>query len=825
MCFIMIVVRRTNLILGLLWFLTGVSFSQGRPEKKNMLSTRINLSKSEVVKAPGFTGPENKAIEMLVDEVEKRSRLRLPVSERGLQPGKKMYIGQYDELLKSFPFLQKKLMNKKSDKPEGYCILSDESGQVIVAGNDARGVLFGTGRLLRIMDYARDSIFLPVGIDLISSPQYPLRGHQTGYRPKTNSYDGWSVAMWEQYIRDLVVFGTNAIELIPPISDDDEDSPHFSKPPMQMMIEMSRLAKEYGIECWVWYPALEKNYTDKRVVDKSVKEWGAVLRQLPRVDAVFVPGGDPGHTAPEDLFVLLEKQAAQLKQLHPHATLWLSPQGFTAAWMNQFYALIQKQPEWLEGIVYGPQQSEQLKNLRAKLPAQYKIRHYPDITHCIRAQYPVPEWDFAYSVTLNREPINPRPVDQSLIFKRVQPLAEYGFLTYSEGCNDDVNKMVWSSMGWNSDTDISDILRDYGRYFIGTDWGESFAQGLLNLEKNWRGALLPNTQVETTLLQFQEMERQASPQILQNWRFQQALYRAYYDAAVHSRLLQETAMEDQAIACLRQAAQSGSEIAMKKAEAALELSGLPVNNALISRVFELAEALFQSIHMQLSVPRYQAIATHRGANLDLINYPLNNAGWLRKQFAEIQTLNDESEKLKKIEAIVNWTNPGAGGFYDDLGNPLRQPHLIKRKIYAEDPAFQESPMTGFSFEMDDFTTRISSGRFAETLHDQPLEMLYTDLDRNGQYKIRIVYGAEMDSEIRLVADDHYEIHPMMVKNTTYDPMEYIIPKEVTKDGILKLTWSRPPGLGRNGRGVQVAEVWLMYVHDHLGFKRKQPYEW
>ena len=37
--------------------------------------------------------------------------------------------------------------------------------------------------------------------------------------------------MWEQYIRDLAVFGCNAVELIPPRSDDDADSPLFPLPP------------------------------------------------------------------------------------------------------------------------------------------------------------------------------------------------------------------------------------------------------------------------------------------------------------------------------------------------------------------------------------------------------------------------------------------------------------------------------------------------------------------------------------------------------------------------------------------------------------------
>jgi hypothetical protein len=42
----------------------------------------------------------------------------------------------------------------------------------------------------------------------------------------------------------------------------------------------------------------------------------------------------------------------------------------------------------------------------------------------------------------------------------------------------------------------------------------------------------------------------------------------------------------------------------------------PVTQDLRSRVFELGEALFQSIRMQLSVEKYQAIAVGRGANLN-----------------------------------------------------------------------------------------------------------------------------------------------------------------------------------------------------------------
>ena len=67
-----------------------------------------------------------------------------------------------------------------------------------------------------------------------------------------------------------------------------------------------------------------------------------------------------------------------------------------------------------------------------------------------------------------------------------------GFLTYSEGCNDDVNKIVWSGLGWNPDANVTDILREYSRYFIGDRYADAFAQGLLALERNWRGPLTAN---------------------------------------------------------------------------------------------------------------------------------------------------------------------------------------------------------------------------------------------------------------------------------------------------------------------------------------------
>jgi hypothetical protein len=531
-------------------------------------------------------------------------------------------------------------------------------------------------------------------------------------------------------------------------------------------------------------------------VEFALNEWAEVYKRLPRIDAIFVPGGDPGHTQPKYLMALLEKQTALLHRYHPKAQMWVSPQSFDQKWLDEFIAILKNEnPSWLSGVVFGPQVRVSAKQLRAMVPPKYPIRHYPDITHSRQAQYPVPDWDLAYAMTEARETINPRPLGQAQIFRTIQPHMAYGFLTYSEGCNDDVNKFIWSALGWNPDAYVTSVLREYSRYFIGSRYTDTFAQGLLALERNWQGPLLANAGVLTTLQQFQSLEKTAAPGDLQNWRFQQALYRAYYDAYTRSRLLHETEIEARAMDQLR----AGS---ITNAESLLDQTSR-VAEDWRSHIFELAEALFQSIRTQLSVSRYKAISVDRGANLDTVDFPLNNRLWLKQRFEEIRKLPEERKRLEAINEIVNWTNPGPGGFYDDLGNSAAQPHLVKGPGFAQDPAFLQSALSGFQLRAG---WRTSWGDYAESLNETPLQMQYTGLDKSARYKIRVVYtGDSLSRKIKLDANGA-PVHPFIDKPSLVAPVEFDLPANLTD---LTLTWNREPGLGGNGRGTQVAEVWII----------------
>lgn len=800
------------LLLALLWpWLRGAAAGAVQPAP----DSTIDLTGAVVLAPPGLAGPAAKAVAMLGEEVAARSWVRWARADAwpAAPAGPTIVVGPARALAEFARGRTARLAapNGAVDgRAEGYRVWVERGGRapvVYVAGNDARGVLFGVGHLLRALRIERERVTLPANLDVATAPRTPLRGHQLGYRDIPNSYDGFTLPMWEQYVRDLAVFGTNAIELVAP---DGEPSPNFPLAPLETLAGMSRTADGYGMDVWIWYPATHGDYRDPRVAARAEAEWDAVFRKLPRLDAVFVPGGDPGETPPEQLMPLLERQAAVLRRSHPHARVWVSAQGFSEQGMQAFLAALRREPAWLGGVVYGPWTRLPFAEFRAAVPARYPIRRYPDVTHTWISQYPVPDWDRALAVTQRREPINPRPVDQALIFRRYARYAPLGFITYSEGVNDDVNKAVWSALGWDPDADVGAVLRDYARYFVGPAYERPFADGLFALERNWRGPALANAGIDSTLRAFRAMEqrarREGDARLLLNWRFQMALYRAYFDAYVRGRLARETALEREAVDRLRRAGALGSQRAMREAAAILDRpaadSALP---ALRARVFELAEALFQSVRMQLSTTRYFA-KEGRQANLDYVDFPLNDRGWLAGQFAEIAALSDEPARVARLDAIARRTDPGPGGFYDDLGDPQRRAHLVLGAEYADDPMFFVRPTL---FVAADSTRPMAWWTHALALFRAPLRMRYAGLDPAAEYRVRVVYGRSNkpgERGPRLEADG-IPVHPYL--DRYYEPVEFDVPAAATRDGALTLSWYRDPAGGGPGRGNQVAEVWLM----------------
>lgn len=319
---------------------------------------------------------------------------------------------------------------------------------------------------------------------------------------------------------------------------------------------------EIQVDYWVWTPA-PKDLTEVNAHEEGLKQQEAFYARTPKLNGVFVPGGDPGENHPSVLIPYLKDLAIILHKYHPEAGIWVSLQGFNEEKTSYFFEYLQKEkPDWLAGLVNGPS-SPPIDFEREQLPEKYAYRFYPDITHTVRCHYPALRWDQAYALTLGREPINPQPNLYTQYFKRDVSKTD-GFITYSDGSHDDVNKVLWSQLGWNSKVNTEDVVKEYCQFFFGTEAADKAAEGIFALEENWKGPILENEGIDSTLEKWKSLEKN-HPELSDNWRWQQLILRAYYDAYVKAKLVFESGLEQESYKVLSEAAEMGAEAAMEKA--------------------------------------------------------------------------------------------------------------------------------------------------------------------------------------------------------------------------------------------------------------------
>ncbi|MCL5280085.1 MAG: hypothetical protein M1376_09280 [Planctomycetes bacterium] len=754
----------------------------------------INLKEARILiaKEPQ-SRTETLAARMLQEEVQKRTGLTWPISSESDGRGPAIAL----VTLATKELAGRKVPSAPGLKREGYRICVEQgAGPVVwVIGADARGVLFGAGRLLRLLDWGPSRASLAESIDSTTSPAYPIRGHQLGYRARANSYDAWNAAAYEQYIRDLVLFGTNCIENIP--FEDDQPSPHMPVARHEMNVLLSRICDRYDLDYWVWTPVVF-DLKDQAKRAAEIERHVSLYKACPRLDAVFVPGGDPGANPPELLLPFLKDIGERLMAQHPAARVWLSLQWFNRAQIEEVFTYLDKnQPDWLGGLVAGPS-SPPIPQTRQRLATKYKLRHYPDITHTVRCQYPVPWWDPAFALTLGRECPNPRPVFYASVHNRLAPETD-GFLTYSDGIHDDLNKVIWSARGWDPQADVRDVLKDYGRVYFRPDLAEAGADGILALEKNWEGSLAQNGAVEGTLALWQALEAKA-PQLKDNWRWQLCLLRSTYDAYVRRRLLYETHLEAEANAALARAQKIGAEDAMRDAQQILQRATTePAAPELRGRIVELCETLFKSIGLQTSVKKYQASGAERGAILDYVDYPMNNRWWLEDEFAKVRAMSSEQARLKRLEEIRTWENPGSGSFYDNVGHIAKSPHVVRGK--AESTMSHDPEPTHWWWD-DGFSRKRLSWQVSM---DWPIAVTYERIDPNADYVIRSTGYGEALTRI-----NGQRVTPTLYSKGIGEIKEFPVPREAVQSGQIVVTWDQPEESHLNWRQQsRISEIWLL----------------
>ena len=834
-------------VKGKFLFLAGFAFAcslftVALPALVSQTFTRVVVPVSQTV-------PERAATSMLIEEAARRSPgASAPVVAPGalasLGPNQQaVVLANRDKVASLLPpellslWAARTRSLHTTTHPEGFSIVSlpwHASAVTVIAGNDDRGELFGAGYLLRQMacnsSLSRVAACIPeipAHLAVFTAPDKPIRGHQIGYRNKNNTYDAWTLPQFEEQIRDLAIFGSNAIQIIAPVSDDDATSVLYPAPPLQTVIGISGLLKKYGLDCDLYYPEM-RDYTKPNAVEDELKDFEELVRAMPAVDSLHIPGGDPGHTPPELLFPLVAREAEVLHRYHPNASVWVSAQGFDRQRYSSFYALLNQHPQWLTGIFFGPQSRDSFETQRRLIPALYPLQFYPDIAHTMHAQFPVPQWDPIWALTEGREPICPRPAAFDAIYQHFKSLHS-GFFTYSEGVNDDVNKIVFTQLGWSSVTPVDTILSEYARYFLHRQGGQiaQTVQAIHGLEEDWNGPIETNRSIAKTHALLDRLNRDSTPaQIGGNGRWESLVYRVTYDDYVQRKLVRERGAEQAALHILRNsAAPPDFESRVAAARSALADTATSLQERQEhDRLFILASQLFHDWGLQLSVPLYHAENWERGANLDRVDTPLNDAAWLNHAMDEALEQPSEAARLASLHRIAFWEAPVSGAFYDDLGNPANEPHLVRGFGWQQDPELYHTVIDGIADRTlaanpsPAITTvssksapwRLSWLDYAETLYETPLTLRYTGLKPHQRYTVRVTYaGEDYALPLKLVANGHTEIHAARLRHANPETVDFPTPVTPDADGSLILQWTGPSGSGGSGRGRQVAEVWLL----------------
>jgi hypothetical protein len=320
--------------------------------------------------------------------------------------------------------------------------------EIIVAARTDRGLVAAVGRLLReIRIIGRRVTVPPLNLSVDPAPWAAMRGHQVTdwgfYLPDV---------IFEQHLKELIVFGCNQIEFAH-ITYEPVDDNGVRRNDAASLVRLSAIVEKYGLGVSIWNIPWPSAQTE------------AVFAQMPRVDALFLEGGSVESLRPA---------AECLRKFHPNATTWHSPSGLdanaTRAWVDQLAMPSTK--SWLSGVVWGPINLGGEMAMLEALPPGYRVRLYPDLSHTLTAMYPVPDWHFAWAFTEGRQAVNPMPVHHAAIVRTnvnssFGSRGAVGFGSYSEGAADDFNKALWAAMYLEPNLSPQEVAAQYCTFHFG----------------------------------------------------------------------------------------------------------------------------------------------------------------------------------------------------------------------------------------------------------------------------------------------------------------------------------------------------------------------
>lgn len=444
---------------------------------------------------------------------------------------------------------------------EGFTIDDAPDGSVAIIGDDARGLIYGTGRFLRQPAWRGTS-----------TPGLPVRGiyFATHFH---NFYHDAPIALVRQYIEELALWGVNSLSVW-------FDMHHFNgieDPNARAMIKRLRDLLEAARQCemdrgltlisnegYANSPACLRatgpgrgGFYGVEICPNAPGGSELILRQFSEEFAEFSDIGinhvwiwpyDQGSCSCRDCrpwgsngYLRIARPIADLaKEWFPGCRVYLSAWYMDDEEWKRLAASLSRDCEWADGIILQPDHFGTKRNPASPLP----IVGFPEISMDGMFPWggfganPQPEkfqkyWD---AVPSQESSAAPWPGGRSVL----------GGWPYSEGVFEDINKVIFAQLYWNPDRPVWDIVREYAAYEFGAESADSVVNLLRLLESNHRLRLERTPQGEDVWIAGEDpgaeeahelamrINEKMSERTRKSWRWRIIFLRALLDAELKS---------------------------------------------------------------------------------------------------------------------------------------------------------------------------------------------------------------------------------------------------------------------------------------------------
>lgn len=751
--------------------------------------------------------------------------------------------------------------NANDPGPEGFVLKIWSSKEhnglnCIIAGSDARGVLFGFGKLLHLTELVNRAFYLPMRT-IRTAPRYSLRAIvpqlKRSISPDIKEKTGarhWTKQEGIKLMESMLLNGANGVFGAWGSSLPINVRMHKKDKKKGVNLKDVKLAQKYGLD-YIPYTSVNalgaQNNKDKWYAEFIGKKFKTLacpsipearkamldarelyLKQCPKLDHFVIKAGDIAHCECEKCqpwvktyWNLAEDIAKLVRKYHPEAKIYVNNQGFQVKDNKWMFDIIHNQnPEWVDGYSYAPGGSEnsnygwvRINEKWDKYPGMYPettflksrlfylhpgqvVTAHMDITHWKRSQLGIPYIDPALSEVYHRRTFNARPERIEKALKNVFPYIDT-MTGYSEGVYDNFNCYLMLRLLWNPDLTARKIAFEYFKYHCGTEAAEIMAEAVFIGEDNYEQKVLENAEGIEKFHRKVNKAYQVMPDVYRknNWRIEMFLERAAIDLYILRKLQNSKKVYDDIMSDLRNDIEN---VDKKYLENIIKNINWPMETPQMRSLYRKAQMIDDKLNRLVGL-RFHALLTMR--KIDSIGIL-----WLKKQLKKAINTQKKDEMRKIVKQTINYEAVDDDEFYDNCGTRDGQPHFV----------FSSGDAQGYygtgNWPID---SRPSQRSYSYSFESQEgLKFNYYGLDTSSDYEITLTYPNPPGVGFAIRSPNEFEVYANGVKigeviptGKGFDFFTFTVPEKLinSRNGNLTVQFRKIKG---RSRSTCISEIWV-----------------